>query len=89
MHCIFYFFPISPSEQPIGTIDLKVMKDIAPYDKKNNGGGSKGAANDVRFNVEMEDKVYKFRVSSEVEAKRWIEGLGEWRDYFLMNMYKV
>jgi hypothetical protein len=41
----------------------------------------------TRFSVDVEgDKVYKFKVNSEAEGRRWVDGLNEWRDYFLMNM---
>lgn len=60
-------------------IDLKVVKDITPYEK----GGKEDY---TRFNVDLEDKMYKFKVNSQGEGKRWVDGLNEWRDYFLMNM---
>ena len=41
----------------------------------------------TRFNVDVDgDKMYKFKVNSQAEGQRWVEGLNEWRDYFLMNM---
>jgi len=39
-----------------------------------------------RFNIDLEDKVYKFKVNSQPEGQRWVDGLNEWRDHFLMNM---
>jgi hypothetical protein len=72
--------PLSPTEQPAGMIDLKVVKDITPYEK----GGKEDF---TRFNVDVDgDKMYKFKVNSQAEGQRWVEGLNEWRDYFLMNM---
>jgi len=68
-----------PKDKPSGQIDLKFVKDITPYDKS-------GKADSSRFNVDVGDKVYKFKAQSEVEGKRWIDGLHAWRDYFLMNM---
>lgn len=50
-----------------------------PYEK----GGKEDY---TRFNVDLEDKMYKFKVNSQAEGKRWVEGLNEWRDHFLMNM---
>ena len=70
---------ISPSEQPAGMIDLKLVKDITPYDKA-------GKEDFTRFNVDLEDKMYKFKVNSQAEGRKWVEGLNEWRDHFLMNM---
>lgn len=41
----------------------------------------------TRFNVDVDgDKLYKFKVNSEAEGQRWVHGLNEWRDHFLMNM---
>jgi hypothetical protein len=60
-------------------IDLKVVRDITPYEKS-------GAVDYSRFNVDLEEKVYKFKVNSQTEGQKWVDGLNEWRDYFLMNM---
>lgn len=41
----------------------------------------------TRFNVDVDgDKMYKFKVNSQAEGQRWVDGLNEWRDHFLMNM---
>ena len=32
-------------------------------------------------------QVYKFKATSEAEGKKWVDGLNEWKDYFLMNMH--
>ena len=77
-----YFKGSSPSEAPSGVIDLKFAKEIGHYDKN-------GKPDYTRFNVELEDKVYKFQVKSDVEGRKWVDGLNEWKDYFLMNMMNV
>jgi hypothetical protein len=69
----------NPSEAPAGTIDLKSVTGITAYDKN-------GKPDYTRFNVEYQDKVYKFKATSEAEGKKWVDGLNEWKDYFLMNM---
>lgn len=77
--CLSYYKSSAPGESPAGMIDLKIVKDITPYEKA-------GAADFSRFNIDLEDKVYKFKVNSQSEGQRWVDGLNEWRDYFLMNM---
>lgn len=61
-------------------IDLRAIADIGPYDKGNSPDYS-------RFNVDDgQGKVFKFRAASDAEGKRWIDGLNDWKDFFLMNM---
>ena len=69
----------SSSEKPAGTIDLKLAKDIAPYNKD-------GKSDYTRFNIDIGDRVFKFKASSESEGQRWVDGLNEWKDHFLLNM---
>lgn len=69
----------SPSEPAAGTIDLKLAKDVVPHDKN-------GRTDFTRFSIDVDDRVYKFRVTSEMDGKRWIEGINQWKDYFLMNL---
>jgi hypothetical protein len=52
--------------------------DIRPYDKK-------GKLDMSRFNINMGEKVYKFRAPSQQEGERWVNGLNDWREYFLMK----
>jgi hypothetical protein len=68
--------PTAPAQ---GTIDLRVVKDIAAYEKN-------GRVDSSRFNIDLGDKVFKFKATSEAEGQRWVEGLHAWRDYFLLNM---
>ena len=44
-------------------------------------GGTSGKGSKINKN----GKVFKFRVSSELVGKLWVEGLNEWRDWFLLN----
>jgi len=55
------------------------VKDIAPYEKS-------GRPDYSRFNVDIGEKVYKFKAVNEAEGQKWIDGLNAWKDYFLMNM---
>lgn len=71
----------SPSEKPAGSIDLKVVGDILPH------SGKKGQQDYSRFDVDDGDgRTFKFRAANEGEGRRWVDGLNEWRDYFLLNM---
>jgi hypothetical protein len=54
--------------------------DIKPYEKK------KGRTDTTRFNINMGEKTFKFRASSAQDGERWINGLNEWREYFLMRI---
>lgn len=78
-HSLVYSKSSSPTEKAAGSIDLRMVQDIVPYDKGTSG------ADYSRFNVDAGDKVYKFKAANEVEGRRWIDGLNAWRDYFLLN----
>jgi hypothetical protein len=69
----------SPNEKAAGTIDLKTVQGISAYDKN-------GKADYSRLNIDIGERVFKFRASNEAEGRKWLEGLEEWRDYFLLNM---
>ncbi len=58
---------------------MKFVKDIAPYEKN-------GKPDYSRFNIDIGEKVYKFKAVNETEGQKWIDGLNAWKDYFLMNM---
>mmetsp|Transcript_6631 Transcript_6631/g.11152 ORF Transcript_6631/g.11152 Transcript_6631/m.11152 type:complete len:947 (+) Transcript_6631:145-2985(+) len=75
-----YYKTSNISEAPNGVIDLKLVTDISVYHDRN------GADDYTRFNIDLGDKVFKFKVNSAFEGKKWVNGLNEWRDYFLMNM---
>jgi hypothetical protein len=45
-----------------------------------------GKPDSSRFNIDMGDKVYKFRAPSAEEGQKWIDNLNAWRDYFLLAM---
>lgn len=76
---LIYSKSSDPSEKPSGTIDLKFVKDIMAYEKS-------GKPDSSRFNIDMGDKVYKFRAPSAEEGQRWMDSLNAWRDYFLLAM---
>lgn len=69
----------SSSDKSAGSIDLKLAKDIFPYNKD-------GKSDYTRFNIDIGDRVFKFKANTETEGQRWVEGLNEWKDYFLLNM---
>eukprot|EP00595_Chromulina_sp_UTEXLB2642_P000739 CAMPEP_0196763202 /NCGR_PEP_ID=MMETSP1095-20130614/3632_1 /TAXON_ID=96789 ORGANISM="Chromulina nebulosa, Strain UTEXLB2642" /NCGR_SAMPLE_ID=MMETSP1095 /ASSEMBLY_ACC=CAM_ASM_000446 /LENGTH=748 /DNA_ID=CAMNT_0042115913 /DNA_START=674 /DNA_END=2920 /DNA_ORIENTATION=+ len=75
-----YYKTSSPSESPIGSIDLRMVVSINSYEKS-------GKDDPTRFNIDLGDKnkVYKFKASSRSEGERWIKTLNEWRDYFLLT----
>ena len=56
-----------------------MVKDITPYEKS-------GAPDYTRFNIDVGDKVYKFKAPNEKDGQNWIDTLNAWRDYFLLNM---
>jgi hypothetical protein len=57
-----------------------MVKEISGY--------SKGGKTDYsRINVDMGDRVFKFKASSDAEGQLWVHGLNEWKDYFLLNMF--
>lgn len=62
-----------------GSINLQLVKDVTVYEKN-------GKQDFSRFNVDLGEKVFKFRAANEPDGKRWVDGLNEWRDYFLLNM---
>lgn len=76
---VIYSKSSDPKQAPSGTIDLKFVKDITPYEKS-------GKPDYSRFNVDVGEKVYKFKAVNETEGQKWIDGLNAWKDYFLMNM---
>ncbi len=67
------------SETPVERVNLAACLGISFY---NNKGKEK-----TRFNVKTGEKEreLKFRVSSEADGRRFVDGLNEWKDYFLMN----
>lgn len=67
-------------EKAQGVIDLKLVGEVSPH------AGSRGQQDCTRFDVDVGDKVFKFKAASEADGRRWIDGLNEWRDYFLLNM---
>lgn len=77
--CLHYSKSSNPNETPAGTIDLKSVKGISAYEKG-------GKTDYTRFNVDYQDKVYKFRATTDAEGKKWVDGLNEWKDYFLLNL---
>jgi hypothetical protein len=78
-HQLMYYKSETSLDAPQGSIDLKLVMDVVPYEKD-------GKKDMTRFNVDSGDKEYKMRAISTTEGARWIDGLNEWRDYFLMNM---
>ena len=59
----FYKSPSKNKAQLSSSVDLKLVTDISPYFDK------KGIAT-PRFNISVDDKVYKFRVSTIPERDR-------------------
>jgi hypothetical protein len=65
-------------EKPSGSIDLKSVKEITFYDKGESLDHS-------RFNITVDDKVFKFKAASQADGERWVRALEEWREYFLLH----
>jgi hypothetical protein len=59
-------------------IDLKMVRDITAYEKN-------GKMDYTRLNIDVGDKVYKWRARNEAEGQMWLDGLNSWRDYFLLH----
>ncbi len=78
-HSLVYCKSSDPKEKAAGSIDLRMVKDITAYDKN-------GSLDPSRFNIDVGDKVYKFKANSVAEGQKWIDGLNTWRDYFLLSM---
>jgi hypothetical protein len=66
-------------EKASGVIDLRSMREVGPYEKG-------GRQEFTRFNIDIGDKVFKFRVGSAQEGERWVTALQQWQDHFLLNM---
>lgn len=73
-----YYKSNSPKDVPLGSLDLRQVVDITSYDKS-------GKADLSRFNIDMGDKVYKFKAVNATEGERWMKILNEWKEYFLMH----
>lgn len=73
-----YYKTDNPSESPAGTIDLKVISDVAVAEKE-----SKTDA--ARFNIDTGDRVWKLRANSTSEGERWINALNSWREHALLS----
>lgn len=73
-----YYKSDSLGEKPAGTIDLKLIVDVSPYEKD-------GKSDPSRFNIDLGDRVYKMRASSIEEGEKWISGINEWREHILLN----
>lgn len=81
--CFMYSKSTNTKELPLGALDLRLAEDVSAHDK---------SGRDLsRFTVEMGtgEKSYKFRAASSAEGERWITGLNDWRDYFLMNNSRI
>lgn len=74
-----YYKSNKANSQAAGTIDLKLIRDITPYLRD-------GTEDYSRFNIDSGEKVYKFKATNADEGKKWIDGLNDWHDYFLMQM---
>ena len=73
-----YFKSSNEYEKPSGSIDLKSVKEITFYDKGESIDHS-------RFNINVDDKVFKFKAQSAADGERWVRALEEWREYFLLH----
>eukprot|EP01038_Epipyxis_sp_PR26KG_P013392 gene13392-17956_t len=79
-----YYKSSDPKESPAGVIELRFVQEISSYDKSNRGSSS--SADNSRFNIDTGDKVFKFKASNDNEGQKWVDGLNQWREYFLLNM---
>jgi hypothetical protein len=76
-----FLYSCSTKEAPQGSLDLRYC-DISTYDKS-------GKADLSRFNIDNQEKSYKFKAVTPTEGEKWVKNLNEWKDYFLMNMSKI
>ena len=74
------YFKASNLNSAAGSIDLKMVSSIEPYEK----GTRKEDYS--RFNIDMGDgKVYKFKSKGSAEGTEWLNKLEAWREYFLLH----
>ena len=62
----------------LDSLDLREVVEISAYEKG-------GKPDNSRFNIDMGEKIYKFKADSEEEGEKWILALTEWREYFLFK----
>ena len=75
-----FFYKAPNLTTPAGSIDLKMVSSIEPYEKGTRKEDSS------RFNIDMGDgKIYKFRSKGAAEGSEWITKLELWREFFLLN----
>jgi len=75
-----FFYKAPNLTTPAGSIDLKMVSSIEPYEKGTRKEDSS------RFNIDMGDgKIYKFRSKGAAEGSEWIAKLELWREFFLLN----
>ena len=69
-----------PRQAPDSSYSMPSMDGIEYYTNK-------GKTDHKRFSVNDPNtgKPIKFRVQSDLDGKKWVEGLNGWKDYFLMN----
>lgn len=75
---LIYFKTTSPHESASGSIDLRMIVEVAAPEKD-------GKVDAARFNIDLGDKVYKLRAPSTSEGERWIVLLNLWRDYIILK----
>lgn len=73
-----YYKTDNPSENPAGTVDLKMISEVSVAEKDSKTDAS-------RFNIDTGDRVMKLRASSTAEGARWIEELNAWREHALLS----
>ena len=72
-----YFQTAKENEVPSGVMDLRIIQVTPDKDNKRDN---------TRFTIDMGDTTYNFKAASVAEAFRWIKGLDDWKEYFLMQM---
>ena len=66
-----------PNEKAAESVDLKLIQ-VTP-DKTGKGDAT-------RFTRDVGSKSFHFKAASKADAEKWINGLEEWKEWFLMKI---
>lgn len=63
-----------------GSIDLRELVDVDVHKS------SRDVEDRSRFDLDLGEKRMRVKAETPAEAAKWIKGISEWRDHFLLNM---
>jgi hypothetical protein len=82
--CLNIYKGPGTNERELISIDLRTTGEIVAGIVS--AGTSKEKDLALKFSLDAGDKVYKFKAVSATDCERWVHGLNEWKDSFLMAM---